>query len=483
MDTEPVDSAQPQVAASGPVAAPEQHTGTTGGATEATVAPTTSANEQKVDEIAPATAETHATSTATDTTATDSTPADVPTAQGEAGGSEEAKKTTPPKTRPRFRLFGGRSSPKLAGEDASSKDTNDDAPESAVEAEPKKDSPKRIGREERVQIYAGALQRDVLSWTELTELSMVGIPDNEGLRSTYWKVLLGYLPLDRASWDDVIARNRETYLQFKEELYVDPHETSPQDDHPLNSDAQSPWQIFFENNQLIAEIDKDVRRTLPDMHFFNNLEDKPTEHHDSLRRMLFIYAKLNAGVKYVQGMNEIMAPIYYVFSTDPVGEDRDTRESAVFFCFQNLMARVRDNFISTLDKSADGIQARMKAFNSLLEETDNDVWAHMKNEEINPQFYSFRWLTLMLTQEFELPDLLRLWDSLFTGGTDMQFLYFMCAAMIRNVRDQILATNFAGIIKLLQKYPPIDVNHLISLAVEIRKEVQAAGWPADMVLI
>lgn len=36
-------------------------------------------------------------------------------------------------------------------------------------------------------------------------------------------------------------------------------------------------------------------------------------HADVLARILFIYAKLNPGVKYVQGMNEILATLYYAF--------------------------------------------------------------------------------------------------------------------------------------------------------------------------
>jgi len=36
-------------------------------------------------------------------------------------------------------------------------------------------------------------------------------------------------------------------------------------------------------------------------------------HGDVLARILFIYAKLNPGVKYVQGMNEILAVLYFCF--------------------------------------------------------------------------------------------------------------------------------------------------------------------------
>jgi hypothetical protein len=36
-------------------------------------------------------------------------------------------------------------------------------------------------------------------------------------------------------------------------------------------------------------------------------------HSNVLARVLFIYAKLNPGIKYVQGMNEVLAVIYYCF--------------------------------------------------------------------------------------------------------------------------------------------------------------------------
>lgn len=40
-------------------------------------------------------------------------------------------------------------------------------------------------------------------------------------------------------------------------------------------------------------------------------------HWEVVERILFIYAKLNPGIAYVQGMNEIVGPIYYTFVTDP----------------------------------------------------------------------------------------------------------------------------------------------------------------------
>ena len=38
-------------------------------------------------------------------------------------------------------------------------------------------------------------------------------------------------------------------------------------------------------------------------------------HWEVVQRILFLYAKLNPGQGYVQGMNEIIGPIYYVLAS------------------------------------------------------------------------------------------------------------------------------------------------------------------------
>ena len=58
---------------------------------------------------------------------------------------------------------------------------------------------------------------------------------------------------------------------------------------------------------------------------------------------------------------------------------------------------------------------------------------------MNPQFYAFRWITLLLTQEFCFPDVTRLWDTMLSdpaGRTDC--LLRLCAAMLLNLRTELL---------------------------------------------
>jgi len=45
-------------------------------------------------------------------------------------------------------------------------------------------------------------------------------------------------------------------------------------------------------------------------------------------------------------------------------------------------------------------------------------------------FCATRWLTLLLSQEFPLPDVLRIWDSLFADENRFDFLIYICCSMI-----------------------------------------------------
>lgn len=47
-----------------------------------------------------------------------------------------------------------------------------------------------------------------------------------------------------------------------------------------------------------------------------------------MKNILLVFAKLNQGIRYVQGMNEILAPIFYILRNDP---DEDSSVSRIFF--------------------------------------------------------------------------------------------------------------------------------------------------------
>jgi len=176
----------------------------------------------------------------------------------------------------------------------------------------------------------------------------------------------------------------------------------------------------------------------------------PRRHYDVLARILLVFARLNPGLLYVQGMNELCAPLYYLFAQDPL--NIEFVEADTFACFSLLMAERRDSFTKSLDDADCGLLGLTRQINELLRRQDESVWQHLEVLEVKPVYYAVRWVTLMLTQELEMPDVLRVWDSLLSDGwSSPPMLHCVCVAMIIHARDALLAGDFEVCAGVLQQ--------------------------------
>lgn len=66
------------------------------------------------------------------------------------------------------------------------------------------------------------LSKKMINVREMRRIAMQGIPDGAGIRSTVWKLLLGYLPPDRGLWASELAKKRSQYKHFKDDLLMNP---------------------------------------------------------------------------------------------------------------------------------------------------------------------------------------------------------------------------------------------------------------------
>ncbi|XP_031405928.1 TBC1 domain family member 13-like [Punica granatum] len=348
----------------------------------------------------------------------------------------------------------------------------------------------------RQSMLLAELSKKVINIGELRRIAAQGLPDGAGIRSTVWKLLLGYLPIDRGLWSSELAKKRSQYQSFKTELLMNPSEItrkmdkstiSENDDskstsgelsradithgeHPLSLGESSVWNKFFQDTEIIEQIDRDVKRTHPDMHFFSGDSPDAKDNQEALKTVLTIFAKLNPGIRYVQGMNEILAPLYYVFRNDPDEENAASAEADSFFCFVELLSGFRDNFCKQLDNSVVGIRSTITRLSDMLKEHDEELWRHLEvTTKVNPQFYAFRWITLLLTQEFNFADSLHIWDTLLSDPEGPQETVLrICCAMLILIRRRLLAGDFTSNLRLLQNYPSTNVGHLLYVANKLR---------------
>ncbi|XP_058180967.1 uncharacterized protein LOC131299435 isoform X1 [Rhododendron vialii] len=344
------------------------------------------------------------------------------------------------------------------------------------------------------------LSRKVVNMGELQRVASQGIPGAAGIRSTVWKLLLGYLPMDRGLWSSELVKKRSQYKHFKEELLMNPSEITRRlekssgfeneeskcvtrvflsrsaithGEHPLSLGKTSIWNLFFQDSEFIEQIDRDVKRTHPDMQFFSGESQFAKSNQEALRNILIVFAKLNPGIRYVQGMNEILASLFYVFRNDPNEENAALAEADTFFCFVELISGFRDLFCQQLDNSVAGIRSTISKLSKLLKEHDEELWRHLEvTTKVNPQFYAFRWITLLLTQEFDFADSLMIWDALLSDPEGPQeTLLRICCAMLILVRRRLLAGDFTANLTLLQHYPSANIRHLLYVGNKLRKQL------------
>ena len=87
------------------------------------------------------------------------------------------------------------------------------------------------------------------------------------------------------------------------------------------------------------------------------------------------------------------------------------------------------------------------------------------------QFFAFRWFTLFFTQDFEMPDILRLWDSLLSEDDIFDFMNMIILAILRMKRVDILESEFSGVMMQLQDLEGIEVEQLIRGGVKMRDDL------------
>ena len=334
-----------------------------------------------------------------------------------------------------------------------------------------------------------------------------GIPDEIPiLRSIVWKINLGYLSINNEEWENIFAEKRNSYIYYKNIIQKNLLEEFKLFENYSNMSKEEKEDLDKKTNKLLLEqICKDVNRTHNQLDFFfkptdenNKLSQKELielmdnrrncsmkdindiykinikeTHADVIARILFIYSKFFPDISYVQGMNEIIAPIYYVFSFDKtygVEASVENIEADVFWTFNSLMEQIKNNFNSEKNQDDTGIGGKVQKFKIMLQIMDLQLYQHF--EAFNVEYYTFayRWFILFFSQEFLMIDILRLWDYLFSSDDKFFNCYFVSLAVLELKRDDLLVSDLSGILSNLKSFKGLNIEEIISLAKKIKTQ-------------
>mmetsp|Transcript_20750 Transcript_20750/g.46248 ORF Transcript_20750/g.46248 Transcript_20750/m.46248 type:complete len:536 (-) Transcript_20750:74-1681(-) len=308
------------------------------------------------------------------------------------------------------------------------------------------------------------------------------------LRTIVWKLLVQYYPLDPAKWGSHVTKKRQEYHSYvKDFVRADVFEQRPEWNDGALAEPASPRSAVPTDIELLDQIRKDVIRTQPDLPFFStefrtqDVESwipgseidivKPYRHCDLLARILFVFAKLNPGLSYVQGMNELAAVIYHVLSLEThSGATLEHKEADVFHLFTSIMVEQRDVFVKSLDFHDTGMYGRIRQMNDILRRVDPEVHRRLETNRVDPTFYSVRWITILFSQDFPLSAVVTMWDCFLADpGHPHPLADYVCAAIAVALREELLQGDFTANMHSLQRLPPEMQDGVPDLMAEARR--------------
>lgn len=79
----------------------------------------------------------------------------------------------------------------------------------------------------------------------------------------------------------------------------------------------------------------------------------------------------------------------------------------------------------------------------LIAKFDPELSRHLDGHGLGSSLYGLRWITTLMSREFPIPAVCRIWDTLFADPQRFDFLTTFSIAVVRSARDKLLTLNQA----------------------------------------
>lgn len=269
-----------------------------------------------------------------------------------------------------------------------------------------------------------------------------GVEDDQ-LRKEVWLFLLGVYP-----WESS-REEREEIKQSSEESYYANFKSKWQYREPFkDTEEEEYW------NDQVFRIEKDVKRNDRDISVYkyntssgkppsgdsdaeadgleNYIEQEEDEqwkiknpHLNSLRSILISYNLYNNNLGYVQGMTDLLSPIYYILQD----------EAMSFWCFVNFMERMERNFL----RDQSGIRDQMICMVDLCQFMLPRFAEHLNKCDSSNLFFCFRMLIVWFKREFSFKDICSIWEIFWTDYYSSQWQLFFLLAILHKHSGAVMS--------------------------------------------
>lgn len=276
---------------------------------------------------------------------------------------------------------------------------------------------------------------------EVKDFIFHGGLENDSLRGKVWGFLLEIYPWD-SSQDERVQIDQTLAAEYDQLKLTWSKDFLQFDDE----DEEEYW-----NDQLFR-ISKDVRRCDRNLVIFqyNTIDGLPpppqqlpanennstspesandesddaddgvrNPHLIHLQNILITYNVYNTNLGYVQGMTDLLSPIYVIMK----------EEWKTFWCFTHFMDIMERNFL----RDQSGIHEQMLTLVELVQLMLPELSEHLNKCDSGNLFFCFRMLLVWFKREFEMEDIMHIWENFWTFYYSSQFqLFFMLAILQKN---------------------------------------------------
>ena len=268
---------------------------------------------------------------------------------------------------------------------------------------------------------------------------------------------------------------------------------------------------YHEEKETKKLINLDLNRTFQELELFHNEEIK-----NKLSRILFIWNNENPNLGYQQGMNDIVSIIFlclypYYFPNekklsiesimkDKINKiknseilylffhDEEELESDLYICFNNIMKKgvisLYDFDFESKNKQIDYIKKILLFKNEYnfekeeelnsplnlrcnmlikekLKKLDYELYNHFNKIGLDCTIFLQRWLKCIFNREFELKDVLIIWDAVIASpeiqkGYNLSKIDLIALSMILRIRNILILCDQNQCFMMLLQYPRIE---------------------------
>ncbi|CAD8160181.1 unnamed protein product [Paramecium octaurelia] len=301
----------------------------------------------------------------------------------------------------------------------------------------------------RIEQFEIILEQQIIDLEQLKQLTWRGAP--QVYRAKAWKLILKYIPPNHMSQTSVIQKKRQDYLQYIKNYYEQIHE---------RDDGEE---------KIIKIISNDVLRTQPDYQLFRNPKIQ-----DLFKRLLFIWSQRHPMSGYVQGINDIAAPLIAVLLNEYVRVDFNKFdvpsdfhklpddilldiEADIYWCLCKIIENIQDYFIH----NQPGVSLAYDKIRNILNTIDPTILDYFHQQQIDFNHFAFRWVICLLIREFPLYLAIRIMDTYLSEGDNMANLHiYTVSNLILKCGPEIKNKNMGDAVIFLQNLPTKDWTEL-----------------------